>query len=379
MGIKVLHICNSYQTNTLYQELFRRIQGLDISQYVIAPGFYKHGTEIIDNVRIYYFLREEHVLQRLFWGNKIDKIAKFTMKNLDVRSIDLIHAHTLFSDGAVAYELWRKYSIPYVVAVRNTDINFYFRYFMHYRQLGYQILKNASKIFLISESNKRTFHEILPARIKKQIEFKIELIPNGINDFWLSNRSSKIGCKYDHCSPVKLAYVGDFVKNKNILSVVKAVEILKNEGYNITFTAIGKKINECNGYSKKMFDLEVRCSCFKTEFRMDKIALKEYYKTVDIFVMPSFTETFGLVYIEALSQGLPVIYSQNQGIDQFYEEGHVGYHVNPFDVEDIAAKIILIVENYNKIVGNITNLKLNAFNWDAIANRYHNIYKVINE
>ena len=45
--------------------------------------------------------------------------------------------------------------------------------------------------------------------------------------------------------------------------------------------------------------------------------LKSYYERSDFFTMPSKAETFGLVYIEALLQGLPVMYTQNEGIDGF--------------------------------------------------------------
>jgi len=47
--------------------------------------------------------------------------------------------------------------------------------------------------------------------------------------------------------------------------------------------------------------------------------------------MPSITETFGLVYAEALSQGLPVLYTRGQGFDRQFEEGEVGYAVDCFD------------------------------------------------
>ena len=43
--------------------------------------------------------------------------------------------------------------------------------------------------------------------------------------------------------------------------------------------------------------------------------------------MPSRYETFGLVYGEAMSQGLPIIYSKGQGVDGYFKEGTVGYGV----------------------------------------------------
>lgn len=56
--------------------------------------------------------------------------------------------------------------------------------------------------------------------------------------------------------------------------------------------------------------------------------------------MPSFTESFGLVYAEAMSQGLPVIYSKGQGFDGQFAEGVVGYHVDAHDPEELCENII---------------------------------------
>jgi glycosyltransferase involved in cell wall biosynthesis len=60
---------------------------------------------------------------------------------------------------------------------------------------------------------------------------------------------------------------------------------------------------------------------------MPKEKLLNNYRNSDIFIMPSYNETFGLVYIEAMSQGLPIIYTQNEGVDGYFKEGSVGYSV----------------------------------------------------
>lgn len=92
--------------------------------------------------------------------------------------------------------------------------------------------------------------------------------------------------------------------------------------------------------------------------------------------MPSKKETFGLVYVEAMSQGLPVIYSKGQGFDGQFPEGYVGYHVKYNDVDEIVKKIKEILKNYN-------NMSINAaksakkFNWKDISKEYIEIYNNI--
>ena len=95
--------------------------------------------------------------------------------------------------------------------------------------------------------------------------------------------------------------------------------------------------------------------------------------------MPSFTETFGLVYVEALSQGLPVIYTKGQGFDGQFPEGTVGYHVTPTESKDVAEKILKIAENYMKISSNCNN-GIKKYQWKMISEEYLRIYRgIIND
>ena len=106
-----------------------------------------------------------------------------------------------------------------------------------------------------------------------------------------------------------------------------------------------------------------------------KEALIGFYRKSDIFVMPSHKETFGLVYAEAMTQGLPVIYTKGQGFDGQFEEGLVGYHVNDNDYMSIVEKIEKIVLKYPKISSNCVEWS-GCFRWNDICKKYLDIYDV---
>ena len=108
----------------------------------------------------------------------------------------------------------------------------------------------------------------------------------------------------------------------------------------------------------------------------DKVELIHIYRENDIFVMPSHTESFGLVYAEAMSQGLPVIYTKGQGFDGQFPEGEVGYSVNPHSPEDIANKIVYAMQNYEALNVNCRE-KYKKFHWDRIVKEYETIYSEI--
>lgn len=100
------------------------------------------------------------------------------------------------------------------------------------------------------------------------------------------------------------------------------------------------------------------------------LSLRQY----DIFTMLSHTETFGLSYVEALSQGLPIIYTKGEGFDNIYPEGMVGYHADSHNVEEIAQAIAKAIENYQQLKDNVNNLDLSIFEWRTVAHKYYNLF-----
>jgi glycogen synthase len=95
--------------------------------------------------------------------------------------------------------------------------------------------------------------------------------------------------------------------------------------------------------------------------------------------MPSKRETFGLVYIEALSQGLPVLYTENQGIDELFNAA-VGLATNPNKIKNILMSIEKLILNSKDYRENIINLNFNEFSWKSIfENHYLKLYKHIIE
>jgi len=105
-----------------------------------------------------------------------------------------------------------------------------------------------------------------------------------------------------------------------------------------------------------------------------KEELINYYRDADVFVLPSIRETFGLVYAEAMTQGLPVIYSKGQGFDRQFEEGTVGFHAESRNAEEIADRIEDIMSNYQTISENCVRLS-DRFNWSEIAKEYQRLYE----
>lgn len=97
-------------------------------------------------------------------------------------------------------------------------------------------------------------------------------------------------------------------------------------------------------------------------------------RSCSVFAMPSIYETFGLVYLEALSQNLPIIYTKEQGVDGMFDDT-IGIGVNPLSIEEIKKAIKIILQENSKY-GNL-NVHFEDFKWREIASKYICMYKHI--
>ncbi|MDK2828110.1 MAG: L-malate glycosyltransferase [Clostridium butyricum] len=367
IDVKILHINSYYSSSSFYKNLYdNQIEnGLDIDVFVPISS-----SVILNNSDLgkYTTVSVNHgKYDRILFFLKHNKIYKDIIRRFKIGEYSVIHAHSLFSNGYIAYKLKQEYGVPYIVAVRNTDVNVFFKYMVHLRKLGIQILQEADKVIFLSKSYRDfVIQKYVPEKFKKEIFNKAEIIPNGIDDFWFNNKGN-IRNTPDK-NNLKLLYVGAINKNKNIIITIKAIKILQNEGYNINFTVVGKVED------KSIFNQIKNLSFITYITPKPKEELINIYRANDIFIMPSKTETFGLVYAEAMSQGIPVIYTKGQGFDGQFEEGIVGYSVQHDSAEEIVERVKAILDDYKTISNNCIN-KVDKFDWDEIAKGYYSIYE----
>lgn len=371
--MRVLHINCNYMTTVLHQTMVEHLDATGVQSQVFAPVYDASRAVIKPNANVTVaecFKKWD----RLHFGYKQRKIIAALDSQIDVSQFDCIHAYTLFTDGNCAMQMSAKYGIPYVVAVRSTDMNDFLRLKPWLRGRALQIMERASAVFFLSARYLQDMIDrYVPEHMREMILEKSRVIPNGIDDFWLDeipSLKSEEDIARIRNKNIKIIVAGRVNRNKNQLTLMKAVELLNTQGYHAKLLVVG------NVEDDSVLQQLQKCDAVTCLPACPKEKLISFYRDSDIFVMPSYQETFGLVYAEAMSQGLPVIYTAGQGFDGQFPEGTVGFSVDPNSADEIAEKIASVTQIYESIHSNVSALS-RQFNWSDIVLKYKLLYDAV--
>lgn len=373
--MRVFHINGNYIYSSVHRAMIQHMDGAGIEDHVFVPVY--EGTnerrDLGRNVCVRECFRR---WDRLWFGYKQNKILRAAREAVaDQPPFDLIHAYTLFTDGNCAMRLARQLKVPYVVAVRNTDVSVFFKYMAHLRGKGIEIMEGASAVFFLSSAYRDfVVSQYVPQGKREAILAKTFLIPNGIDDFWFENQFDRSTAtdvrRIEAEKRADVLYVGEINENKNLLLTARAIQQLNEKDWQIRYRAVGKVSDA--GILEKLQQYDF----FYHVPSKPKEELLAEYRKADMFVMPSHTETFGLTYAEAMTQGLPVIYTRGQGFDGQFPEGTVGYSVDSRDAGELAEDIVKICERHAQLSKNCIE-KVQKFRWREIVESYRLIYSRI--
>src|SRR5690625_1040228 len=237
---KVLQLCSYYISNKLYSHLFSALPAkVDQTAYIPIKKKSLHGVNNIKapNLELQYseIVRPYH---KYLYGRKIRKQKKDLCKLIGnhIYDISLIHAHTLFSDGGTAYLLKKKFKIPYILNVRNTDINSFYKYAVHYRRFAHKVLLNSKAVVFISHAYKDRTLNVLSGSLRKEIEKRSYVIPNGIVQDYFEPIEDK---KRNNYSALKLITIASLDENKNVETKIKLVKELNGQGLDVKWEVFG--------------------------------------------------------------------------------------------------------------------------------------------
>jgi len=212
-------------------------------------------------------------------------------------------------------------------------------------KLKIKSLKNSKAILSISLYTKKKLEEKIP-----NVEGKIHIVPCTIaaTRFTIKGKSQDLIEKHGLKNKKVILSVSRLYrteKNKGIEKVIRALPLVKKEIPNISYVIVGKGSND-----KKLGDDRDRLTELAKSIgveddvimagRISDYDLVDYYNTCDLFILPSKKEGFGIVFLEALACGKPVIAGGVDGSREALLDGELGTIINPDSIEEIAQAII---------------------------------------
>ena len=362
--MKLLHICCNLAGSTVFPQLFEALDAAGLGQEVFVPE--KRAGDVGKNMPKGVRTHVELTVKRsdaLLFFMKARRSVPVIREKVDMKTVDVIHAHTLFTDGSIAEKLSRETGVPYCVTLRFSDIEAIWKYEPHLRPMARRILRGAAGVVFLSRASRdKVLGEWFGGEARAEIAKKTVIIPNGIRPEWLTGEP-----KAAPGETVRVGFAGVLTKRKRLLDVVQAVHAAKCGGRKFVLRAAG------DGPLKD----ELCAALGEGDTYLGKIsgmdAMKDFYAGVDMLLVPSSAETFGMVYLEAMSQGVPVLYTRGQGFDGQFDEGEVGYSVACGDIGEQAARIADLCEDYETRSARCIE-RSKAYAWPNVAARWAQFY-----
>lgn len=332
----------AYDSEESYQKRFEQILSTKTSKEKSLKEIY--GPSLMDEVYLY-----------------AERVANMFVD----KEFDVIHAHdwTTIPAAVLLKQLTGK---PFILHVHITELDktggsggndkvF------EIENLGF---KNADKIISISNfiKNRLVYNYGVP-------ESKIEVIHNGgISDMVPSLE------KYNHFSEKDkiVLFAGRMTLQKGPEYFIKAAKKVLEYEPDVKFIVAGS-----GDMLSKMIELSANLGIGKNVLFYgfyNREEAERLFAIADVFVMPSVSEPFGIVPLEAVAKGTPTIISKQSGISEVLENT---FKVDFWDTDEIAHKIITLLRypHLHQHMRELANKEFQRFNWDEPTKRIVNLYR----
>jgi len=271
---------------------------------------------------------------------------------------DLIHSHLSYPAGFLGTIVQKRIKIPNLITEHSRIIN-YFRSRLH-KQCVVYALKNATSVIAVSNS--------LKGEISSLCTRTVTVIHNIVDTDKFKLKKQKPG------QVLNIGFLGGLGNNnKGLDLLLKSASVLESKNFVLHIGGKGILLDRYVKMAKES-GLEAKCK-FYGEIPRDKIT--DFYSGLDLFVLPSRYETFGIVLIEAMACGIPVIATRCGGPEEIVIPA-TGMLIEKENTEALASAIKSMSKNlgsYDKEA--IRNWVIENFGKNVFIERQSNLYQEI--
>jgi len=342
---------------------------------VITSGFQGlQKNEIINGVRV--------VRVPVAWRNKQNVASLPSMLSyvpssilrvkrlLKNESFDIINTHFAIPSGPAGDFISKKYKIPNALSIHGGDIFDPSKFISPHKTIGLRetvrkMILNADSVIAQSSDTKRNAINLY------NVKRNIDIIPLGIKPNTFEDKSrGELGISEDK---IILITVGRLIARKNLGEMLQIMSRIKND-FKYELIIIG------DGPAKEPLQQLIKDLALSNEVkligRINEELKFQYLKCSDIYLSTAIHEGFGIVFLEAMECGLPIICYDRGGQVDFLKNGETGYLIKLNDKDSFYnnLKIMLTDLNARKKIGLLNRQLVKKFYINNIAKQYLQIF-----
>lgn len=248
---------------------------------------------------------------------------------------DIIHAHNVIPEGKAGLYLKSIYGKPLIVTARGSDVDMVSKQSRSCYKVMRQVFDSCAAIIVPSPRLAKSMYETFSINPK--------VICNGVDleEVYSLNNDIKMFAGLGGRTIILSA--SELTHSKGIDQNLYAIKDLLGQGRNVYYIIIG------DGPYRKILEDIVRKLNIGTAVRftgaLQHKDVMGFMAACDIYSMPSWQETFGIVYLEAMAHGKPIIGCAGQGMDTIITENKIGLLAKPKDVKSLVSALAYLLDN----------------------------------
>lgn len=326
-----------------------------------------------DNVSVFFarYFSLPFEFSRRRRGDEAFKVVEKTIIKRKMH-FDLIHAHFTYPSGYVGAKLKEDYKTPVILTIHEDHDVFLREILSNNRNIIYT-WNFVDKIIRVNEKDLMEFKRL-------QIdESKLMFLPNGYSqDLFLPMDSNiariKLKLPLDKTILVNIASLETYKGQKYLIEAIKKVLVIRQD---IMLYIVGQGSLE-NSLQSLINKYGLQDNVILAGGNKPREEIPLWMNACDVFVLPSLSESFGIVQIEAMACGKPVVATRNGGSEEIIINKKLGILVEPKDSDGLSKAILLALETEwdDEFIRDYAK----QFTWDRIAETLLDEYEtIINE
>lgn len=274
---------------------------------------------------------------------------------------DAHHAHFIFPDGIIAYALWRRTGMPYLITTHGSDVPGYNpdRFIVHHKLLAplwHLVTSRAAELVCPSGALQRLVQ-------RANGHSPLRLIPNGVSP----HRFNPNRPKED-----RILIVTRMFERKGVQHALEALAGLELGGYRTSIVGEGPYLAELRQQARR-HGVEVD---FHGWLENDSEELRRLFETSRIFMFPSEVENFPIVLLEAMAAGMAIITTRATGCAEVVGDAAITVEVrNPGEIREAVRQLTADRERCTRLGRAARERMERRYAWRVVADRYVDAYE----